>query len=373
MSDAVRERRSGAAWTDPPDPLMEQLQEDRREEVTRGQRDGRWHGAGEEAAEEKSAGARQKPPGRGGGGGGEAEAPAAPHQRLRGKGRVGSPLQTRGRALRAGGSLHPPGTLVLLSSPAPPEPQYPYIVVVLLLLEVLLLPDGTNLLRGLSTRLSSMLNATTVGGTVDLKQQYSVSAVTITNPLECCLWGIQVHIGDSLANGGRNNPTCGAFVDTARGITSTGCNGLLGRYVSIALSGCLNSLEPCKVELTMQSCHPPLSARNLALWRPALQSSVAWAAGYATDGQHGSCSSTWRQHEPWWAVDLGGQHAVTAVLVKSKQSLQGAQVLVGNVPAKHGRNNAICGVIANARSGTVCCQGCRAATSPSSSPSARPG
>lgn len=84
---------------------------------------------------------------------------------------------------------------------------------------------------------------------------------------------------------------------------------------------------------------PP--ARNLALRRPALQSSVAWAAGYATDGQHGSCSSMWRQHEPWWAVDLGGQHAVTAVLVKSKQSLQGAQVLVGNVPAKQGRNNAM--------------------------------
>ncbi|XP_040399697.1 fucolectin-1-like [Cygnus olor] len=102
-------------------------------------------------------------------------------------------------------------------------------------------------------------------------------------------------------------------------------------------------------------------------------SSGAGAAANAVDGnrdsnwRHGSCSHTRREHEPWWAVDLGGRHAVAAVLVKNRQDccwqrLRGAQVHVGDAPAEHGRDNPICGIIADASPGslsTVCCRGLR--------------
>lgn len=73
-------------------------------------------------------------------------------------------------------------------------------------------------------------------------------------------------------------------------------------------------------------------------------------AANAVDGnrdgiwQHGSCSHTRREREPWWSVDLGGRQAVVAVLVKNRQDccwerLWGAQVHVGDAPAEHSRDN----------------------------------
>ncbi|XP_075000623.1 LOW QUALITY PROTEIN: uncharacterized protein LOC142079776 [Calonectris borealis] len=254
---------------------------------------------------------------------------------------------------------------------------------------------------------------------VDLGRRHAVYAVTVTNRRDCCwesLLGAQVHVGDSLADHGKRNPVCGAILDTGPGSTSTVCcNGLLGRYVSIIIPGREDFLVLCEVEVTAQSCVPPPGgkdrktlpgreparagwlpasadlpepgragvtvpwrppAQNLALRRPAAQSSTASGAGSAinaVDGnrdgnwRHGSCTQTKREPEPWWTVDLGWRRAVAAVVVRNRldccwHRLKGARVHVGDSLAGHGTDNPICGTITDTGPGstsTVCCRGLR--------------
>ncbi|XP_010567630.1 PREDICTED: alanine aminotransferase 1 [Haliaeetus leucocephalus] len=215
---------------------------------------------------------------------------------------------------------------------------------------------------------------------VDLGRRHAVYAVTITNRRDCCwesLLGAQVHVGDSLADHGKHNPVCGAILETGPGSTTTVCcNGLPGRYISVIIPGREDFLVLCEVEVTAQSCFPPPGAQNLALRRPAAQSSTAGRAGSAVnavdgnrDGnwRHGSCSQTEREPEPWWTVDLGRRRAVEAVVVRNRldccwHRLKGARVHVGDSLAGHGTNNPICGTITDTSPGstsTVCCHGLR--------------
>ncbi|KAM6102828.1 uncharacterized protein LJ206_010199 [Theristicus caerulescens] len=215
---------------------------------------------------------------------------------------------------------------------------------------------------------------------VDLGRRRAVYAVTVTNRRDCCwesLLGAQVHVGDSLADRGKRNPACGAILDTGPGSTSTVCcNGLPGRYVSIIIPGREDFLVLCEVEVTAQSCVPPPGAQNLALRRPAAQSSTAGQAGSAinaVDGnrdgnwRHGSCSQTEREASPWWTVDLGRRRAVAAVVVRNRldccwHRLKGARVHVGDSLAGHGTDNPICGTVTDTGPGstsTVCCRGLR--------------
>ncbi|XP_075599255.1 uncharacterized protein LOC142600284 isoform X1 [Balearica regulorum gibbericeps] len=215
---------------------------------------------------------------------------------------------------------------------------------------------------------------------VDLGHRHTIYAVTITNRRDCCwenLLGAQVHVGDSLADHGKRNPVCGVILDTGPGFTSTVCcNGLPGRYVSIIIPGREDFLVLCEVEVTAQSCVPPPGAQNLALRRPAAQSSTASQAGSAinaVDGnwdgnwRHGSCSQTKKEPEPWWTVDLGRRRAVAAVVVRNRldccwHRLKGARIHVGDSLAGHGTNNPVCGTITDTGPGstsTVCCRGLR--------------
>ncbi|XP_009992038.1 PREDICTED: uncharacterized protein LOC104385299, partial [Chaetura pelagica] len=133
---------------------------------------------------------------------------------------------------------------------------------------------------------------------VDLGGRHAVYAVTVTTSSDCCwksLLGAQVHVGDSLADHGKRNPVCGAILDTGPGSTTTiCCNGLPGRYVSILIPGREEFLTLCEVQ-------------NLALRRPASQSSTSGRSGdaiNAVDGNrdgnwlHGSCSQTELEREP---------------------------------------------------------------------------
>ncbi|XP_010082165.1 PREDICTED: fucolectin-1-like, partial [Pterocles gutturalis] len=84
-----------------------------------------------------------------------------------------------------------------------------------------------------------------------------------------------------------------------------------------------------------------------------------------TNWEHGSCSHTKREPEPWWHLDLGHRHAVFAVTITNRhdccwESLLGAQVHVGDSLADHGKRNPICGTILDTGPGatsTVCCNG----------------
>ncbi|XP_039382140.1 fucolectin-like [Mauremys reevesii] len=127
-----------------------------------------------------------------------------------------------------------------------------------------------------------------------------------------------------------------------------------------------------------QGCTPPPGAQNLALGRPATQTSTydneeigKAVAGKAVDGKRdgkwlqGSCSHTQLDTEPWWNVDLGSRQSVSAVIVKNREDccgerLEGAQIRVGDAVADHGKHDPICGTITDTRPGslsTICCNG----------------
>ncbi|XP_065254316.1 fucolectin-like [Emys orbicularis] len=123
-----------------------------------------------------------------------------------------------------------------------------------------------------------------------------------------------------------------------------------------------------------QGCTPPPGARNLALERPATQSSTlpSGMAENAVDGKRdgkwaqGSCSHTQFDTEPWWNVDLGSPQSVSAVIVKNREDeccgerIRGAQIRVGDSLADHGKQNPICGTITDTAPGsvsTICCNG----------------
>lgn len=174
--------------------------------------------------------------------------------------------------------------------------------------------------------------------------------------------------------------SCGTVTDTGPGSTSTVCcRGLRGRYVTVAVPGREERLSLCEVEVVEEGCAAPPggewgagrtggdfwgrvtagpavpTAQNVALGRPATQSSVLDAgsgAANAVDGnrdgnwEHGSCAHTAEEAEPWWRVDLGRRHAVYAVVVKNRhdccwESLKGAEVHVGDSLVDRGQRNPV--------------------------------
>ncbi|XP_028940141.1 uncharacterized protein LOC104522774, partial [Antrostomus carolinensis] len=220
---------------------------------------------------------------------------------------------------------------------------------------------------------------------VDLGRRLAVAAVVVRNRLDCCwhrLKGAQVHVGDSLAGYGTNNPVCGTITDTGPGSTSTiCCRGLRGRYVTVTIPGREERLSLCEVEVVSElwghQCHQQhREAQNVAVGRPATQSSIldtSSGAANAVDGnrdgnwEHGSCSHTTEELEPWWRVDLGHQHKVYAVVVKNRddccwERLKGAEIHVGDSLVDRGRRNPVCGIITDTNPGslnTICCHGLR--------------
>ncbi|KAH0617338.1 hypothetical protein JD844_015390 [Phrynosoma platyrhinos] len=127
-----------------------------------------------------------------------------------------------------------------------------------------------------------------------------------------------------------------------------------------------------------QGCLPPPGAKNLARDHPATQSSTypQWGIIYskaesAVDGDrdgdwsHGSCSHTLEEMEPWWSVDLGARHTVTAVVVKNRQDccserIKGAQIHVGDYEDHYGKCSSLCGTVTNTSAGSLsilCCDG----------------
>ncbi|XP_052642776.1 LOW QUALITY PROTEIN: uncharacterized protein LOC128141744 [Harpia harpyja] len=191
--------------------------------------------------------------------------------------------------------------------------------------------------------------------TVDLGRRRAVEAVVVRNRLDCCwhrLKGARVHVGDSLAGHGTNNPVCGTITDTSPGSTSTVCcRGLRGRYVTITVPGREERLSLCEVEVVEQA-----------------------VAANAVDGnrdsnwEHGSCAHTTEEPEPWWRVDLSRRHAVYAVVVKNRhdccwERLKGAEIhrrrtpwstAAGATPSAASLRTPAPGSLS-----TVCCHGLR--------------
>ncbi|XP_025033233.1 fucolectin-like [Python bivittatus] len=121
-----------------------------------------------------------------------------------------------------------------------------------------------------------------------------------------------------------------------------------------------------------QSCRPELRGivENLARGRPAFQSSTLQdnfrgVAKKAVDGncrgdwyKDYTCSHTQLETDPLWYVDLGSEHAISAVVVKNREDscgerLKGAEIRVGDSVQNHGKDNVLCGTITDGSLGSI--------------------
>lgn len=100
-----------------------------------------------------------------------------------------------------------------------------------------------------------------------------------------------------------------------------------------------------------------ISARNLALYGKATQSDLVenpWSAdGHAinaVDGnrdshyEHGSCTATTLQDDPWWRLDLLDKYVVTSITITNRKDccperLDGAEIHIGNSLLNNGNSN----------------------------------
>ncbi|XP_028969767.1 uncharacterized protein LOC105006817 isoform X4 [Esox lucius] len=198
---------------------------------------------------------------------------------------------------------------------------------------------------------------------VDLRDEYRVRSVSLTNRGDCCperLDGAEIRIGNSLENNGINNTRCAVISNIPAGETHYfQCNEMEGRYVVVVIPGRAEFLTLCEVEIYGS---PPV---NLALKGKAAQSSSPFQNGRAfkaIDGDRdshydsGSCTQTKKDTNPWWRVDLKGLYRVRSVSLTNRgdccpERLDGAEIRIGNSLENNGINNSRCAVISHIPAG----------------------
>ncbi|XP_075688028.1 uncharacterized protein LOC142656914 isoform X5 [Rhinoderma darwinii] len=88
---------------------------------------------------------------------------------------------------------------------------------------------------------------------VDLKSEFKVFTVAVTNRGDCCaekIRGAEIRIGNSGENGGTKNPKCGVITSMEHGQTlAFECDGMLGQYVTVFIPGAKHSLTICEVQV----------------------------------------------------------------------------------------------------------------------------
>ncbi|XP_078506269.1 fucolectin-like [Lissotriton helveticus] len=87
---------------------------------------------------------------------------------------------------------------------------------------------------------------------VDLLTPHRIQYITITNTETAPerMNGVELLIGNSLANNGNNNSRCATISSIPSGGTQTfQCNGMVGRYVNLYTRGRADFLTPCEVEV----------------------------------------------------------------------------------------------------------------------------
>uniref|UniRef100_A0A3B1JLA8 Si:ch211-215k15.4 n=1 Tax=Astyanax mexicanus TaxID=7994 RepID=A0A3B1JLA8_ASTMX len=112
-----------------------------------------------------------------------------------------------------------------------------------------------------------------------------------------------------------------------------------------------------------------MKAKNLALYGKATQSFLVqnpWTghghAYNAIDGNtdsnydHGSCTATTFQPNPWWRVDLLDEYTITSITITNRgdccaERINGAQIRIGNSLVNNGNNNPWAGVISTIPAG----------------------
>ncbi|XP_033958266.1 fucolectin-1-like [Pseudochaenichthys georgianus] len=186
---------------------------------------------------------------------------------------------------------------------------------------------------------------------VDLLEPYVVTSIIISNRGDCCperLVGAQIHIGNSLDDNGLSNPVVGTISTTEALYTLTFTDRAEGRYVTVHIPGYGKYLTLCEVEV--YGYHAPTEC-NLAIQGKAAQSSVHGNADAykAIDGNrdtnydHGSCSHTANELNPWWRLALPKTHKVFSVKITNRyryhERLDGAEIRIGDSLVNNGADN----------------------------------
>uniref|UniRef100_A0A8P4G2N9 F5/8 type C domain-containing protein n=1 Tax=Dicentrarchus labrax TaxID=13489 RepID=A0A8P4G2N9_DICLA len=200
---------------------------------------------------------------------------------------------------------------------------------------------------------------------VDLLEPYIVTSIIITNRGDCCaerIDGAEIHIGNSLQDGGVTNPVVGVIsrIPAGRSLKMTLTGLAEGRYVTVALLGSRKVLTLCEVEV--YGYRAP-TGENLALQGKASQSSLhsTGIAYNAIDGNRasfwnqGSCSHTAHDFNAWWRLDLGKTHKVFSVSITNYRNyplrIRGAEIRIGDSLENNGNNNPRCAVVSSITGG----------------------
>uniref|UniRef100_H3AU98 Fucolectin tachylectin-4 pentraxin-1 domain-containing protein n=1 Tax=Latimeria chalumnae TaxID=7897 RepID=H3AU98_LATCH len=209
---------------------------------------------------------------------------------------------------------------------------------------------------------------------LELKKPHRISTITITNRGDHCwerLHGAEIRIGNSLANGGRDNPKCAAITPlTAVSMKGLCCYGMEGRYVNILIPDSSEYLSSCEVQIFGV---PVSEKKNVALHGLVTQSSLWDAYGFAEHAVDGnmdsnlfssSCSHTQVNYSPWWRLDLKTPHKISTITITNRgdcceHRLYGAEIHIGNSLDNDG-NSSKCGTFTSTIRGdtqTFCCNG----------------
>uniref|UniRef100_A0AAQ5XJ71 Fucolectin tachylectin-4 pentraxin-1 domain-containing protein n=1 Tax=Amphiprion ocellaris TaxID=80972 RepID=A0AAQ5XJ71_AMPOC len=199
---------------------------------------------------------------------------------------------------------------------------------------------------------------------VDLENEYTIAAVTVTNrdEHENMLDGAEIWIGNSIDTNNIKN-RCAVISHIPKGRTFYfSCSPAKGRYVTVLLRGSKKVLSLCEVEVFGKQKRP---LPNVALKGEATQSSTlsGAAASKAIDGRRNSYYSDWfcshtaeGQTDPWWRLDLRQTFVIVSIKVTNRgdccaERLDGAEIRVGNSLQNNGNDNPRCATISHIRAG----------------------
>uniref|UniRef100_A0A8C7I667 Si:ch211-215k15.4 n=1 Tax=Oncorhynchus kisutch TaxID=8019 RepID=A0A8C7I667_ONCKI len=177
---------------------------------------------------------------------------------------------------------------------------------------------------------------------VDLLDTYIVTSITITNRGDCChtnINGAEILIGKSLQDNGIHNTLAGVItsIPAGRSLTLSWNKGIEGRYVAVVLPK-TNTLVLC--EVGVYGYLAP-TGKNVALRGKATQLSLH-GFGFAYNAidrnrdnamEHGSCTHTSGDLNPWWRLDLLNTYKVFSISNRKNLSycsrLNGAEIRIG--------------------------------------------
>ncbi|KAI5622260.1 hypothetical protein C0J50_18189, partial [Silurus asotus] len=195
---------------------------------------------------------------------------------------------------------------------------------------------------------------------VDLLAVYGIGKVIITNRGDCCpdrINGAEIHIGNSIANNGNDNPRCVVITSIPAGASVNYTCNMIGRYLNVIIPNTSQILSLCEVKVYEV---------NVALNGRAAQSSfykINFNPYSVIDGSKETnlysyhCSATNAQYNPWWRVDLLGIYNISNVIITGRsdcctQEIIGAEIRIGSSIVNNGNNNPRCGVISSITSTT---------------------